>query len=533
MIMGSRRAVFRLRCALALALIAATATTAVAQTEVASATALAPLRAHIHRAWGDLTRSNKDVLQAAADPKLGLAPGARWPVYVSRREDREKVARELSALVGSEAWARIDLRRLPRHPLGMSEHGLLYLPHPYVVPGGRFNEMYGWDSFFIQLGLMRDGLQDLAQGIVDNFVYEIENYGTLLNANRTYYLTRSQLPFLTRMVLMLHEAHPDKERLRRVLPALERYYEYWTHKPHLAGGLGLSRYADLGRGPAPEVVHGERDDQGRSHYDRVREFYRTHDVDAYDERLFYDAGHDRLTDLFYESDRAMRESGFDPSDRFGPFGVGVLDYAPVCLNSLLYQMEEDMARIDEELGRPADAAAFHARSAQRRTAVDRYLWDEQAGLYFDYDFRKGHRRPYVFATTFYPLWVGLASPAQAARVRESLRLLEVPGGLLTSTNRSGRQWDAPFGWAPLQWIAVQGLRRYGFDEDADRIAGKCVALVLKDYEEHGVVVEKYDVVQRQSDVKAGLHFGYRSNEVGFGWTNGVVLDFMDARGGPP
>jgi alpha,alpha-trehalase len=453
----------------------------------------APLRGHIGRAWDDLTRSNRGLRDAAIDPKLGLPSGARWPVYVSRREDRARVARELEGLVGAEGWARIDLRRLPRDPKRMQEHGLLYLPHPYVVPGGRFNEMYGW---------------------------------AVLNANRTYYLTRSQPPFLTRMVLMLHDARPDREYLRRIGPALEDYYRYWTREPHTVAQTGLSRYFDVGDGPAPEVVQGERDEKGRSHYDRVREYYREHDVDAYDERRFYDPGRDRLTPLFYKGDRTMRESGFDPSDRFGPFGVGALDFAPVCLNSLLYQMELDMARVQAALGRVKKAEAFRARAERRRAAVDRYLWDEDAGVYFDYNFETGRRRPYIFATTFYPLWVGLASPAQAARVRDNLRKLEAPGGLLTSTNTSGSQWDAPFGWAPLQWIAVQGLRRYGFDEDADRLANKFLALVLKEYEEHGVIVEKYDAVRRESDVAAGIRFGYSSNEVGFGWTNGVVLDLL-------
>jgi alpha,alpha-trehalase len=485
-----------------------------------------PVRAHIRRAWADLTRTNRDLLKAAEDPKLERARGGRWPVYVSRKEDRVRLARELSALVGSESWARIDLRPLPRRPRRMKEHGLLYLPHPYVVPGGRFNEMYGWDSFFIQLGLMRDGELDLARGMVDNFVYQIEHYGTLLNANRTYYLTRSQPPFLGRMIWMLHEARPDRAWLKRTLPALVAYHRFWIEAPHAIDGVGLSRYFDMGSGPAPEVVASERDAQGRTHYDRVREHYRTHEVDDYDVDRFYDRKRDRLTDVFYKGDRSMRESGFDPSNRFGPFSVDIVHHAPVCLNSLLFQMEVDLARIHEELGRKDDAVRFRALAERRRVAVDRHLWDEAAGLYLDYNFEKARRRPYVFATTFYPLWVGLASPAQAAHVREVLRRLEASGGLLTSLEETGSQWDAPFGWAPLQWIAVQGLRRYGFHEDADRLSSKFLGLVAKEFDEHGVIVEKYDVVKGESDVASGLRFGYSSNEVGFGWTNGVFLDLQ-------
>ena len=150
----------------------------------------------------------------------------------------------------------------------------------------------------------------------------------------------------------------------------------------------------------------------------------------------------------------------------------------------------------------------------------------RARAYLDYNFSTGTRREYLFATTFYPLWTGLASPQQARRVREHLDELEAPGGLLTSTTVSGSQWDKPFGWAPLQMIASDGLRRYGFDEDADRLATRFVALVAKEFAEHGTIVEKYDVVRRESDVAKDITFGYSANQVGFGWTNGVVLHLL-------
>ena len=162
----------------------------------------------------------------------------------------------------------------------------------------------------------------------------------------------------------------------------------------------------------------------------------------------------------------------------------------------------------------------------RRAAIDRYLWDEKAGLYFDYNFETGKRRPYEFATTFYPLWVGAASPQQAQRVRAGLVRFEAPGGVLTSTLVSGNQWDAPFGWAPLQLIAVQGLRRYGFDQDAARLTRKFVSLVTKEFEEHGTIVEKYDVRRRESDVSADIRFGYSTNVIGFGWTNAAYVELL-------
>jgi alpha,alpha-trehalase len=222
----------------------------------------------------------------------------------------------------------------------------------------------------------------------------------------------------------------------------------------------------------------------------------------------------------------MRESGFDPSNRFGPFSADIVHYVPVCLNVLLYQMEADIAEVHRTLGNGKAAAAWTDRAAKRRERIDKYLWDPEAGLYLDYNFKTGERRLYPFGTTFYPLWAGIASADQASRVRKSLSRLEAAGGLLTSAETTGNQWDAPFGWAPLQIIAVHGLRRSGYGEDADRLARKFVALVAKEFGEHGTIVEKYDVVRCESDVEAGIRFGYAGNQVGFGWTNGAFLELL-------
>ena len=507
-------------------LLAAWATAARAgDADLPSPERLAAVREYIKRGWTTLTRSNSDLLRAAPDPKMHLEPGQRWPVYVSAREDRGRVASALAGQLSAGDVGKIELRTLPAKGK-VTPHGLLYLPRPYVVPGGRFNEMYGWDSYFILVGLLRDREVDRARDMVDNFVYEIDNYGTILNANRTYYLSRSQPPFLTRMIVGVYEQTGDREWLRATRPAIDRYYRFWTTAPHLVPATGLSRYYDSGEGPAPEVLSDERDAEGRTHYDRVREYYKTHEVPDYDVRMYYDRKADRLTPLFYKGDRSMRESGFDPSNRFGPFAVDIIHYVPVCLNSLLYKMERDAADIDSILGRGKDALVWEQRAAARRAAMDLYLWDEKDGLYYDYDFQTGKRRHYEFATTFYPLWAGAASPAQAARVAANLPRFEAAGGVRTSNTVSGNQWDAPFGWAPLQMIPVAGLRNYGYDEAASRLARRFVGLVTKEFEEHAVIVEKYDVERRESDVSAGIKFGYAANQVGFGWTNGAFLDLL-------
>jgi alpha,alpha-trehalase len=492
------------------------------QGRLASPEQLQAVQQYIKNNWTTLRRSNEQLAMAAVDPKLDRRE--TWPVYISRREDLKRVEAEVSKLMPAADVAKIEWRRLPESVTGITEHGLLYLPYPYVVPGGRFNEMYGWDSYFIQLGLLRDGELTLAKNMIDNFLYQIEHYGRVLNANRTYYLTRSQPPFLTEMILGVYQQTKDKAWLARTLPAIEKYYRFWTKPPHLVPETGLSRYYDLGRGPAPEVIADERDEQGRTHYDRVKEYYRTHKITDYDLSLYYDAKKDRLTDLFYIGDRSMRESGFDPSNRFGPFNVDIIHYAPVCLNTLLYQMEREAAEILTTLDRPKEAAVWTRRAEARQQKINQLLWDEKAGLYLDYNVRTRQRRHYPFATTFYPLWAGIASPEQAKRIVANLSLLERPGGLMTSTQVTGSQWDAPFGWAPLQIFAVKGLRRYGYETEANRLTINFLSLILKEFIEHNVIVEKYDVVRRESDVAADIRFGYATNVIGFGWSNAAFVE---------
>jgi alpha,alpha-trehalase len=491
----------------------------------ANARQLQAIQNYIKQGWHTLTRSNAQLARAAVDPKFH-PPQAdyRWPVYVPRRENLKRIEQGLRAQMSPQDFARIELRPLPGSSREIREPGLLYLPYPYVVPGGRFNEMYGWDSYFIQVGLVRDGEIELARNTVDNFLYEIENYGRILNANRTYYLSRSQPPFLTQMILNVYRTKRDRNWLRSTIPAIEKYYRFWTSEPHLTSETGLSRYYDLGEGPAPEVLSDERDAQGRTHYDRVKEYYRTHEVADYDVGQYYNKARDELTPLFYKGDRSMRESGFDPSNRFGPFNIDIIHYDPVCLNSLLYLMETDTAEIMTTLGRAREAHLWTARAEARRRSVNRLMWDEKDGLYYDYQFDKKAVRRYPFATTFYPLWVGIADRKQAARLVSNLHLFERPGGLQTSTNASGNQWDAPFGWAPLQMIAVGGLRRYGYREEADRITANFLSTVLKEFIQYNTIVEKYDVVRRESEISSGIKFGYNYNVIGFGWTNAAFTD---------
>jgi alpha,alpha-trehalase len=194
-------------------------------------------------------------------------------------------------------------------------------------------------------------------------------------------------------------------------------------------------------------------------------------------------------------------------------------------------METQSGDILKILGRDQEAAEWYERARKRSERINQLMWDARHGFYFDYNFVQKRSRNYPFLTTFYPLWAGIATPEQAAAVVRNLPLFERLGGLQTSTSHTGDQWDAPFGWAPLQWIAVQGLRRYGYQTEANRISRRFLTMVLREYERNGSIEEKYDVVHARANISRDIQFGYRTNEAGFGWTNAVFTALFD--GLPP
>ncbi len=296
-------------------------------------------------------------------------------------------------------------------------------------------------------------------------------------------------------------------------------YEFWTHGQHLAGDTGLSRYYDFGTGPVPELGA-----EGKNYYGQVLRFFLSHpkQANAYVSHAGESLG---LTHEFYQGDRAMRESGFDVSFRFGPFSAGTIDYAPVCLNSLLFKTEADLEKMSRELGRLQDANQWRQRSAERSRKINSYLWNQQRGLFFDYNFKTHAQSDYNFATTFYPLWAGLATPEKARAVKRNLKLFDQPGGLVTSTQQTGAQWDYPYGWAPLQLIAVEGLMHFGYNQDANRLSREFLSMVRDNFLRDGTIREKYNVVTRSSETH--IQAGYTANVIGFGWTNGVFLTLLD------
>ena len=495
-----------------------------------SAQQISAVRKYIELTWETLRRGHDHILTAARDSKVEHESGQSWPVYISAKENPEEVANTLKKTMSDE-FSRIRLETLPKDGK-VEDHGLLYLPGDYIVPGGRFNELYGWDSYFILLGLLQNNRVEMAKSLTDQLLYQVVHYGTVLNANRTYFLGRSQPPLLANMVLKIYDRTHDADWLRSTLPTLIEYYDYWLSEPHFNKETGLSRFYASGEGPAPEVVVSEVDEDGRTHFDRIREFYKHEAIADYDVSLFYDEKEDKLTSLFYKGDRSMRESGFDPTNRFGPFSVDIVHYLPVCLNVLLYTMEQDVAEVYRVLAKvdkvdyTIEVEGWLHKARLRQQNIDQYLWDDKHGLYLDHYLTTGERHYYEFATTFYPLWAGVASIEQAAAVAQNLEKFEAPGGVRTSTQTSGNQWDDPFGWAPLQLIAVQGLKRYGYDEAATRLAQRFITLVVADFERCGSLLEKYDLETCSGEVSDEIQYGYSSNEIGFGWTNGVVLELL-------
>ncbi len=507
----------------------------------------AATRAYIDRAWGTLTRSIDDC-SALADSD---GQGKRTVLYLPA--DLPADAR----IDRAAARCKVEVRRLPRpiarvgdlDPRSLGEQGLLYLPAPYVVPGGFFNEMYGWDSYFIVLGLLADDREALARGMVDNALFEAAHYGAVLNANRSWYLTRSQPPFLAGMIRAVLDdpaSFPDREAadawLARAYPLAVRDHATWLRPEHLAGDTGLARYFDYGSGPVLEMHDAgylrkviawvlAHPGQGSGYLVNASEHpdaaeaerLKTASCDVRASKVCADAWADgrRLSADYYLGDRAMRESGFDVNFHFGPFAGATHHYAPVGLNSLLYRYELDLASFAGRLGRDDDARRFAQMAAARRTAIDRYLWRPAAGMYMDYDFTTGKPATDPYITTFYPLWAGLASPEQARAVRGKLPLFERKGGLAMSTDASGAQWDAPFGWAPTNWLAVAGLQAHGFHEDAERIARAFTATVDRSLAHDGTIREKYNMESGNADVRVTA--GYADNVIGFGWTNGVYL----------
>ncbi|OGX80913.1 alpha,alpha-trehalase TreF [Hymenobacter glacialis] len=391
---------------------------------------------------------------------------------------------------------------------------LLPLPKPYLVPGGRFREVYYWDSYFTMLGLAEAGKGQLLKDITDNFAFLIGRYGFIPNGNRTYYLTRSQPPFFASMVMLLAQERGNGELLR-YRGALAAEYRYWMRgAEQLKPGTAARRAVRL---PTGAVLNRYWDDS-----DQPREESYAEDVAA--ARLSK-----QPPAQFYRHIRAAAASGWDFSSRwFRPGGglgtIQTTDMVPVDLNCLLYHLELTLAEAAKLAGQPAEARLYTAKAAQRKVALMALTWDTKAGWFQDYNWRLRQRSPVRTLAGVFPLAFGLASAAQAARVGTTIKASFLkPGGLVTTLTETKQQWDAPNGWAPLQYLAIEGLMRYQQQPLADTIARRWMGLNQRVFTQTGQLLEKYDVLHPNRKAGGGEY----PLQDGFGWTNGVLLRLMN------
>ncbi|KAH8701906.1 alpha,alpha-trehalase TreB/Nth1 [Talaromyces proteolyticus] len=425
---------------------------------------------------------------------------------------------------------------------------------PFVVPGGRFNELYGWDSYMESIGLIASDRVDLAKAMVTNFCFCIKHYGMILNATRTYYLLRSQPPFLTDMALRVYDkikGEPGALDFLRdaILAAIKEYYSVWTAAPRYDPVTGLSRYHPEGLGVPPETE--------ASHFLHLLTPYAEKHGMSFEE--FVTAYNDGVVkepylDEYFVHDRAVRESGHDTSYRLERICANL---ATIDLNSLLYKYEVDISRairtffqdrltIPQEFRTPQSekiefetSSVWDRRARKRKATIDKLLWDDEKGMYMDYDLVLQERKPYESATTFWAMWAGIATPEQASKlVKHALPKLEEYGGLVSGTEESrgeislirpNRQWDYPYGWAPQQMLAWTGLLRYGYQDEAERLAYKWLYMITKAFVDfNGIVVEKYDVTRPIDPHRVEAEYGNQgSSKTGFGWVNASFVYGLD------
>ncbi|MBL0924402.1 MAG: alpha,alpha-trehalase TreF [Sphingomonadaceae bacterium] len=404
----------------------------------------------------------------------------------------------------ANAWNALTRTQLEAAPYCSA----LALPRPFVVPGGRFRELYYWDSYFTMLGLDVSGRHDLIEDMIGNFGSLLDRFGMIPNATRSYYLSRSHPP-LFYLAAGLSQDQSVACRRRR-LAWMRQEHGFWmagedmvtpgeTHRRvvRLPDGTLLNRYWDDRAQPRDESW--------------IEDFELAANLP------------DAAKAALWRNLRAAAESGWDFSSRWLADGqsletISTTRILPIDLNCLLFGLEQTIASEAMALGDQTEAAAFERRALQRSAAIATYLWTEEGGFHADYWLDAGAPSAQITAAAAFPLFTGQCSVDRARRTVDALRNLLAPGGLLTTMSHTGQQWDAPNGWAPLQWVACQGLQRYEEKDLAEEIARRWLALVERHYRASGQIMEKYDVI---AETAGGG--GEYAVEIGFGWTNGVVL----------
>lgn len=392
---------------------------------------------------------------------------------------------------------------------------LIPLPNPYIVPGGRFGEIYYWDSYFTILGLQASGNMEMVQNMVDNFSYLIDTVGFVPNGNRTYFLGRSQPPFYAAMLDVLADMQGEYI-YKKHLPQLEKEYQFWmkgqteslptkgnasARVVRMPDGSILNRYWDNFDSPRPESY---KEDVETAHHTN------------------------RPTSEVYRHLRAGAESGWDYSSRWLKdksqlSTIHTTDIIPVDLNALLYHLEMTLSTAHRVVKNKASAEFYLEKAKNRQRSLIKYCWNEDSGIFMDYDFI-AHRFTNVSSlATMYPLYVEMAQPEQAKKVAQVIKkdFLQ-SGGVVSTLHQSAEQWDSPNGWAPLQWITIKGLRNYQYKDLAATIKERWIHLNVTIYKKTGKMVEKYNVMDAELEAKGGEY----DLQDGFGWTNGVLLKLL-------
>ncbi len=384
---------------------------------------------------------------------------------------------------------------------------LLELPKPYIVPGGRFTEFFYWDSYFIMLGLQARGKMEMMNNIVENCSYLIMTHGSVPNANRSYFLSRSQPPYFSLMLDLIYKSTNDEKIYARYFQTLKKEYEFWmSGQEVLENGKAVRRVLKTKLG------------------DILNRYYDSENLPRPESYLidFRDAERSQNPE-FYRNIRAACESGWDFSSRWFDDGahietVHTLDLAPVDLNCLLFHLEKTLAKSSKIVGEEDLAAKYQFLAEQRRSNIDKYFWDSDSQIYRDFDFVKNEKTRSEHIASLYPMFLAIPD---AARGQEMRKVVEqkflLPGGLVTTTQKSGQQWDFPNAWAPNQWIGYKAMKNYGYDDLAEQIKANWSKNVERVYNNTGKLMEKYNA----EDMKSVAGGGEYPNQDGFGWTNGV------------
>lgn len=386
---------------------------------------------------------------------------------------------------------------------------LLKLPKPYIVPGGRFNEFFYWDSYFIMLGLQVSGRVEMMENIVENCSYLVQNVGFVPNASRTHFLSRSQPPYFSLMLDLLADTKNDETVYTQYHDTLEKEYEFWMNgKEDAEVGSGVKR-----------VVKTIDGDILNRYYDAENEpRAESYLIDIEDQE-------NASGDEFYRNIRSACESGWDFSSRWFADGqhiqtIETLNLAEVDLNCLLWHLETTLAKSSALQELEEKESFFTERAASRRQMINKYFWDEKAKMYKDYHIKKNTNTPSEHIAALYPLFLGIADEEQAKAVSKSISdKFLYQGGLVTTTKNSGQQWDLPNAWAPYQWLGFKAMKNYGYHDLAEKIKNNWCSNVERVYKNTGKLMEKYNALDTETIAGGGEY----PNQDGFGWTNGVYL----------